>query len=287
MKAHLVRTLLLLTTLFGCGKVGAQTTLDAYFQTAKKGQPLICAHRGGGDTNLPENSLSLFTALAESFGQRPVMIELDVRKSADGELFILHDATLDRTTTGTDSIHLVGTDYLRELHLTTGGGLVTEEKIPTFREILTWLRTQDNVFLMVDVKGNCWREVTEMIREYQLTGRCLLLTFSPATTRLAYDLLPEGWISTLVNDASAYQQIQALNLPTGHLVGYINASTPKSLIKELRRKGLILTTDVSEQSRSYPQPLTRHFYRAFARKHQLGILVSDYPLRVKGFLRRN
>lgn len=287
MKSFPLCGLILLAVFVTLCPLTAQTTLDAYFQAAPKGEPLICAHRGGGDTNLPENSLSLFTALAESFGQRPVMIELDVRKSADGELFILHDATLDRTTTGTDSIHLVGTDYLRELHLTTGDGSVTEDKIPAFREVLTWLQGQDNVFLMVDVKGNCWREVTEMIREYQLTGRCLLLTFSPANTLLAYDLLPEGWISTLVNDASAYQQIQALNLPTGHLVGYINASTPKSLIKELRRKGLILTTDVSEQSRSYPQPLTRHFYRAFARKHKLGILVSDYPLRVKGFLRRN
>lgn len=283
MKTCPLHYLTLLVVFFSLGTLAAQTTLDEYFGNAKKNQPLICAHRGGGDTNLPENSLSLFTALAESFGRRPVMIELDVRKSADGELFILHDATLDRTTTGTDSIHLVGTDYLRELHLTTGDGSVTEEKIPAFREVLTWLRKQDNVFLMVDVKGDCWREVTEMIREHELTGRCLLLTFSPATTRLAYDLLPEGWISMLVNDASAYLQLQALNLPAGHLVGYINANTPKSLITELRRKDLILTTDVSEQSRSYPHPLTRKFYRAFARKQKLGILVSDYPVRVLGY----
>jgi glycerophosphoryl diester phosphodiesterase len=58
--------------------------------------PIIAAHRGGAAL-WPENSMTAFrgaTALAVD------QIETDVRLSSDGEPFILHDATLDRTTEG-------------------------------------------------------------------------------------------------------------------------------------------------------------------------------------------
>lgn len=283
MKIFLIYFLALFTVLSCSGRTTAQDSLDDYFHGGKKAPTLICGHRGGNDTGLPENSLTLFTALSESFDQQAVMIELDVRKSADGELYVLHDATLDRTTTGKDSIHQVGTAYLQQLRLTTTDGEVTEEKIPVFREVLNWLAGRENVFLMIDVKGDCWREVTEMIQEKKLTGRCLLLTFSLADTRQAYDLLPDAWISTLVKDASDDQQLRALSLPATRLVAYINSNTPKGLLKKLRRNGLLLTTDVSELGKSNPSPLPKRFYRSFARKNKLGILISDYPVRVKGF----
>lgn len=259
----------------------AQTSLGDYFHGGKKQRTLICGHRGGSDSALPENSLSLFTALAGAFGQQAVMIELDVRKSADGELFVLHDATLDRTSTGTDSIHIVESAYLQQLHLKTDAGEVTEERIPTFQEVLTWLVAQENVFLMVDVKGDCWREVTEMIRDNGLTNRCLLLTFSLADTKQAYDLLPNAWISTLVKDAADYDQLRTLNLPTSRLFAYINGSTPKRLIKQLKRDGILLTTDVSERRNGHPAALTRRFYRSFIRKYGLGVLITDYPVGVR------
>src|SRR5690625_7027611 len=59
---------------------------------------LIAGHRGAM-AHAPENSLESY-ALAEQVGVDE--IELDVRLSADRELFLLHDATLDRTA-GDDS----------------------------------------------------------------------------------------------------------------------------------------------------------------------------------------
>jgi len=58
--------------------------------------PRLCAHRGAGKL-APENTLAALR-LGLSYGYR--MAEVDVRLSADGIGFLLHDATLDRTTNG-------------------------------------------------------------------------------------------------------------------------------------------------------------------------------------------
>ena len=59
--------------------------------------PKRCAHRGAGKL-APENTLAAFR-LGHSHGYR--MAEFDVKLSSDGVAFLLHDATLDRTTDGT------------------------------------------------------------------------------------------------------------------------------------------------------------------------------------------
>ena len=59
---------------------------------------LVSAHRGQKDPLAAENSLASF---AETIDRGPIFIEIDVARSADGVLMLMHDATLDRTTTGT------------------------------------------------------------------------------------------------------------------------------------------------------------------------------------------
>ncbi|QWA11474.1 glycerophosphodiester phosphodiesterase [Sodalis ligni] len=58
--------------------------------------PTIVAHRGGG-AQAPENTLSAIDTGAR-LGQK--MIEVDAKLSADGQIFLLHDDTLERTTNG-------------------------------------------------------------------------------------------------------------------------------------------------------------------------------------------
>ncbi len=277
--------LLILFSLFSArDTLRTQVTLSNFFRDSKDAPLLICGHRGGSAEEAPENSLSRFSALAASFYPQQLMIELDVRKSADGELFVLHDATLGRTTAGTDSIHLVLAEKLREIQLKTKSGKITEEYLPTFRAILVWLAQQENVFLMVDAKLECWVEITSLIQEYGLIDRCLLLTFSLETTKKVYGLLPNAWVSTLVNDAAAFRKLRSMKFPDAKRVAYVNSSTPTRIIRRLQRRGFILTTDLSERRRTDADLLDTKFYQAFAASYHLGILISDFPLRVKRLL---
>jgi glycerophosphoryl diester phosphodiesterase len=103
---------------------------------------LNIAHRGGIVPGYAENTLAAYRR-AISLGVD--VIEIDLRGTRDGEIIILHDETLDRTTDGTGKV----TDFtLEELkQLNAGGG----ESIPTYAEVLDFV-ADTGVKLLLDIK---------------------------------------------------------------------------------------------------------------------------------------
>ena len=86
------------------------------------------AHRGVWNMSRPENSCAAFTAAAEGgYG-----IELDIHLLKDGNLAVMHDSLLNRTTGQPGRIEDLTTEDLKHYHL---GG--TEQTIPEFMEVLT------------------------------------------------------------------------------------------------------------------------------------------------------
>ena len=103
----------------------------------------IYAHRGVFDNeSIPENSLSAFRG-AVRLG---VGIELDIHLTADGEVVVFHDATLQRMCNDPRRIAEMTLPELRAMSL-----LNTDEKIPTLEEVLDLVG--DRVPLVVELKG--------------------------------------------------------------------------------------------------------------------------------------
>lgn len=103
----------------------------------------LYAHRGVFDNEqIPENSLAAFRG-AIRLG---VGMELDIHRTADGEVVVFHDATLERMCGDPRKITALTLAELRELSL-----LGTEEKLPTLKEVLDLVR--DQVPLVVELKG--------------------------------------------------------------------------------------------------------------------------------------
>ena len=85
------------------------------------------AHRGLHDAQKPENSMAAFrAALEKGYG-----IEFDIHLIKDGNLAVIHDASLLRTTGKAGNITDLTTEELTDYHLNG-----TEETIPTFRQVL-------------------------------------------------------------------------------------------------------------------------------------------------------
>jgi len=93
---------------------------------------LVISHRGDW-RNFPENSLEGFSSAID---MRVDMVEMDVAKTKDNQLVIMHDKTLDRTTTGKGLVSDWTLDSLRKLYLKDGLGIETKYKIPTLEEAL-------------------------------------------------------------------------------------------------------------------------------------------------------
>ena len=115
---------------------------------------LVVAHRGaGGDfgTIAPENSLA---AIRAAIVMGVDGVEIDVRETADGHLVLMHDATVDRTTTGSGTVGAMTLDEVRGLEFRTDkfqtGADYSCERVPTFEEVMDLVR--DRVFITLDTK---------------------------------------------------------------------------------------------------------------------------------------
>ncbi|MEO8287608.1 MAG: glycerophosphodiester phosphodiesterase family protein [Chloroflexota bacterium] len=111
--------------------------------------PILIAHRGGS-LEAPENTMAAFQH-AIDLGMR--YVELDVQMSSDGELMVIHDETLDRTTNGSGAVGDYTYDELRKLSAGAHfGPEYAEERIPTLREVLD-LCVDAGVGVVIELKS--------------------------------------------------------------------------------------------------------------------------------------
>ncbi|MCZ6674663.1 MAG: glycerophosphodiester phosphodiesterase family protein [Verrucomicrobia bacterium] len=127
------------------------------------GSVVSIAHRGAVVPEYPENTLMAFRKAMQAGSE---VVEIDLRSSKDGEIVILHDSTLDRTTNGTGPV----SDYtLTELkRLDAGMG----ERIPTYSEVLQ-LVSSTNAQLLLDLKVTSLPELTKIVRLTEKHGHVL------------------------------------------------------------------------------------------------------------------
>ena len=157
--------------------------------------PKLAAHRGAGKL-APENTLAAFR-LGYAHGYR--MVELDAKLSADGVAFLLHDATLDRTTNGTGRADAL---TWRELSLLDAGSWHSShyagEPLPTLATIARWSRAHD-VAVNVEIKPTPGREretgaaiaLDAKVLWASATVPPLLSSFAEAALEAARDVAPE------------------------------------------------------------------------------------------------
>lgn len=124
------------------------------------GRVVLIAHRGGLDHGYPENTLATFRHAIENGVEA---IEIDLRGTKDGEIVVLHDASVDRTTEGRGKVAGMSLAEIRGLD--AGGG----ERVPTFEEVLK-LVSGSGVLLVVDVKKGATFDRAELLRLAELYG---------------------------------------------------------------------------------------------------------------------
>ena len=128
---------------------------------------VIEAHRGSS-CDCPENTMAAFRRAAELGAPS---IELDIHESQDGELVVMHDNTVDRTTDGKGAIADLTAAALRRLDCGRWrGDAFAGERIPTLEEVLEFVASR-NVRLNVEVKAfavgsGAPRRLTGLLRRY-------------------------------------------------------------------------------------------------------------------------
>ncbi len=198
------------------------------------------AHRGASG-NAPENTLAAFKKAIE-IGVDAV--ELDLHGSADGEVVVIHDASLDRTT---DHRGLVNQAVLETIKCADAGGWFAPEfagePVPTLTESLECI-TEKTVALL-EIKDPLIAEaVLATIRETRTLNLTVIISFHTSvlqTVRALEPRIPTGWlIGSHNNHVPPEQLCQQLGELGSSLLNVNHQLITAEFAYEVRRRGIAL-----------------------------------------------
>ena len=133
----------------------------------------VVAHRADWRC-APENSLA---AIESSIRQGADVVELDVQKTKDGKLILMHDKTLDRTTTGKGKISEWPLDSIRTLYLKNGAALKTKHRVPTLEEAL--LTAKGKVMVILDKAYPIFDEIYPVLEKTGTVNQIIMKGSKP------------------------------------------------------------------------------------------------------------
>lgn len=134
---------------------------------------LVVSHRADW-RNAPENSLQ---AIQNCIDMGVDMVEIDLNKTKDGQLIVMHDRTLNRTTNGKGLASEYTLDEIKKMTLKNGAGCKTRHKVPTFEEVM--LLCKGKVMVNVDKGYEYFKEVYTILEKTSTVNQCVIKSGHP------------------------------------------------------------------------------------------------------------
>lgn len=234
---------------------------------------MLIAHRGAS-AYAPENTLS---AVRRAMEMRAEMVEVDVLLSKDGIPILLHDPSLDRTSSGQGLV----TDYtLQELKLLDAGSWFSSEyageTLPTVEELLALVKGKISVNLEIktqaltdSLEGGIVQKVVDLVRKHDMQGYVIISSFDPRAIRQLKEYAPEIPGAILYN-ADLYGDKHPLDI-----VKDLNADAFNCSWKEIRQ-------DWVDSLKYHKIPVNIYTVNSDSIMHQMldmGVdgIFTDYP----------
>ncbi len=161
MKTLIKKTMLSAALLFAALAMQASSHVDsllACLHNPKSDYVFVIAHRADW-RGAPENSIQ---AIENAIRMGVDMVEIDIQRTADGEFVLMHDPTLNRTSTGKGRIADLTLEQIRKFRLRSGNGIKSRRAIPTLEEAL--LACRGRVLVNIDKGGDYIREILPVIQ---------------------------------------------------------------------------------------------------------------------------
>ena len=175
----------------------------------------VTAHRGASKV-APENTIPAFEAAIESGAD---YIELDVQLTKDGELVVMHDDDIKRTTDGEGPLSLM--TYEETQKYSAGSwfsddGTFNDVKIPKLSEVLELVG--HDILLNIEIKshGNVAataEKVAELVEEYDIADSCYVTSFSYQALKKIKEVNPDIKTALIANIApsTVYSQMKYID----------------------------------------------------------------------------
>ena len=149
------------------------TEILFHFWNPSSKRVLVAAHRADWHA-APENSLP---AIQSCIDNGVDIVEVDNKLTKDGFLVIMHDQTVDRTTNGKGKVSDYTLAEIKKLRLKDKDGNLTEERIPTFEEVMNLCRGK--VMVNIDQSYYYWDKVMEILKKTNTTAQGMMKSGLP------------------------------------------------------------------------------------------------------------
>lgn len=210
--------------------------------------PLVIAHRGDS-AHRPENTLASFASALEVGAD---LVEFDVQLTRDGAVVVLHDPTLERTTTGRGDVRRMTLAEVRAVSAgfpSRFGDAHAGERVPTLPEALGMLRERARVMIEIkpdsvsdDGDGGIEARTIEHVRRAGMEGEVALISFSRRALLRCRGLAPEIVRGHLFHRAEPGEVLAAAREVASDLVMPEKGMLSEDLRDRAREAGLKVAT---------------------------------------------
>ncbi|RAJ17044.1 glycerophosphodiester phosphodiesterase family protein [Olleya aquimaris] len=214
-----------------------QSALIEAFKYNPKDDLIISVHRGGkGLKNYPENCLETLQYINDSI---PAIYEIDIAQTRDNVLVLMHDNTLERTTTGTDKLNKYTYQELQAFNLVDDFGNETTFKIPTLKEVLLWAK-QNKVVLTLDKKKSVsFDAIIALVKQLEAEDVSIIITYDLQQAIEAYQLAPELLLSVSARNQKELDWLLHSKIPTQNMLAFTGTKlSPNQFYKTVQSHGI-------------------------------------------------
>jgi len=198
--------------------------LPAFFDCVREaGGVLIASHRAGPAKGFPENAIE---TLDYGFSKGIRVFEVDIATSRDGVLFLLHDRSLGRTTSGNGSV--ADTDWadISGLSLVDNDNRITRFPPPKLADALNWA-VEHGAILELDKKETTgWRSVISAVRAAGAENNVLLITYSDRDAGTVQRLAPEMMLTASARGSRDLGKLEDLGVDLAKVVAWTGTRSP-------------------------------------------------------------
>ncbi len=252
--------------------------LHQYFKYTGNDVPLISGHRGGTTKGFPENCIATFE---NTLRFTPAFFEIDPRLTKDSVIILMHDDTLDRTTTGKGKISNYTWEELKKLRLKDPEGNVTEYRIPTLDEVIIW--SKGKTIINLDKKDVPLSMTAKKLREHKADGHVMLTVHNAKDAKFYYDDNDNIMFSAFVLTKNALEEYEKAGIPWSNIIAYIgprNKPENKELIDLLHARGVMCMISAAPTYDKLKDASARKTAYQEIIKGGADVIESDLPIEV-------
>ncbi|MEL7547367.1 MAG: glycerophosphodiester phosphodiesterase family protein [Pseudomonadota bacterium] len=200
------------------------------------GGMLISAHRGGPTEGFAENGLE---TLKHGYSRGLRVFEIDVSRSKDGVLFLLHDRTLQRTTTGSGAAINWDMDEIEYLQLVDNSGQRLDEAPPRLDAVLSWA-VENDAIVQLDRKDPVeFGPLIRAVRNADAENNTVLISYNDGEAKEIARLAPEMMMTASVNSRDHQTELESAGVNFAQVVAWTGTRSPHPAAwRALGRRGI-------------------------------------------------